>query len=69
MSEQSRSVRRAINPPSMPAAPGWSHAVAAGGWLFGSGLMATDYRDGLRAEARTDPDRPWSAEPLDVDRG
>ncbi|KQX23316.1 MULTISPECIES: RidA family protein [unclassified Sphingomonas] len=65
MSEQPRSVRRAINPPSMPAAPGWSHAVAAGGWLFGSGLMATDYRDGLRVEARIDPDRPWSSEPLD----
>ncbi len=67
MSEQSRSARRVVNPPSMPAAPGWSHAVAAGGWLFGGGLMATDYRDGLRAEARTDPDRPWASEPLDAE--
>lgn len=64
MSQPSGS-RRVINPPSMPAAPGWSHAVSAGGWLFGGGLMATDYRAGLRAEARINPDKPWASEPLD----
>jgi enamine deaminase RidA (YjgF/YER057c/UK114 family) len=34
-------------------------AVEAGGILFTSGLVATDYKTGLPTRARTDPNRPW----------
>jgi enamine deaminase RidA (YjgF/YER057c/UK114 family) len=36
-----------------------SMAVEAGGILFTSGLLATDYKTGIPAGAKTDPNRPW----------
>lgn len=47
--------RRAINPASLPQAPGWSHAVEAGGWVFGAGAMGSDFATGLDPRARLDP--------------
>jgi enamine deaminase RidA (YjgF/YER057c/UK114 family) len=55
--------RRVIRVPGLPAVPGASDAVAAGGWLFGGGVMAGDARSGLDPSARARP-LPWSEEPL-----
>jgi enamine deaminase RidA (YjgF/YER057c/UK114 family) len=49
------SVRRVVNPDSLRQPPGWSHAVEAGGWVFGSGAMACDFESGLAPHARLDP--------------
>jgi enamine deaminase RidA (YjgF/YER057c/UK114 family) len=57
--------RRVVTADGVPDAPGWSHAVAAGGWLFGGGMMATDFKTGLLADARPDPWAPWAAEALE----
>src|SRR5690554_5683650 len=59
--------RVAINPPTVPPTPGWSHAVRAGEFIFGSGMMATDYERGLADEIAPDPRSPWFSEPLDTE--
>lgn len=51
----------------MPGLPGWSHGVTAGGWVFGSGTLATDHVTGLVPQARPDPRQPWSVEPLELE--
>ncbi|MEQ8936434.1 MAG: RidA family protein [Amphiplicatus sp.] len=56
--------RRAIEIPGLPAPPGWSHAIAAGGWIFGAGAMATDYVSGVAPDARLDDAAPYLQEPL-----
>ena len=55
--------RRVIAASGVTAAPATSVAVAAAGWLFGGGIMATDYVSGLLPGARPRP-LPWSEEPL-----
>lgn len=37
----------------------YTMAVEAGGILFTSGLVATDYKSGIPTRAKTDPNRPW----------
>ena len=59
--------RRVLAPAALPPAPGWSHGIEAGGWVFGSGLLASDFRNGLLPGARPDSRRPWSVEPLDLE--
>lgn len=59
--------RTVIAPAAVPPAPGWSHGVRAGGWLFGGSMMATDYESGLLPGARPDPRAPWLDEPLDLE--
>jgi enamine deaminase RidA (YjgF/YER057c/UK114 family) len=56
--------RRVINPASLPPAPGWSHGIAAGGFVFGSGMLATDYATGLLPEARAARGAEWIEEPF-----
>ena len=60
--------RKAITGPDLPVpdfAPRYfSPAILAGGWLFCSGAMATDYKDAVDEVGYTDPDalhRPGSA--------
>ena len=55
--------RRVISIAGASAPPGTSPAVAAGGWLFGGGLIAADLDSGLDRAARSRP-LPWSEEPL-----
>lgn len=59
--------RTVINPATVPPAPGWSHGVQAGGWLFGGSMMAADHENGLLPGARPDPRAPWLDEPLDLE--
>lgn len=59
--------RRVITSAALPDAPGWSHGIAAGGWLFGGAMMATDYTSGLLSQARPSPDAPWFHEDLDLE--
>ncbi|WP_433500769.1 RidA family protein [Sphaerimonospora sp. CA-214678] len=59
--------RTIITPATVPPAPGWSHGVRAGGWLFGGSMMATDYESGLLPGARPDPHAPWLDEPLGLE--
>jgi enamine deaminase RidA (YjgF/YER057c/UK114 family) len=56
--------RRAINPASLPTPPGWSHAVDAGGWVFGAGALATDFATGLSARGRVNPRVPYLHTPI-----
>ena len=56
--------RVTVNPKTLPIAPGWSHAVKAGGWIFGSGMMATDYATGLSEAVLPETQAPWLSEPL-----
>ncbi|PRX46622.1 enamine deaminase RidA (YjgF/YER057c/UK114 family) [Prauserella shujinwangii] len=60
-------VRRVLRPDGLPPAPGWSHGVQAGGWVFGGSMMATDYATGLLPGARPPEDAPWFTEPLDLE--
>jgi enamine deaminase RidA (YjgF/YER057c/UK114 family) len=59
--------RRVINPSTLPRAPGWSHGVQAGGWVFGGSMMASDYATGLLPQARPDVLAPWAVEPLELE--
>ena len=65
-SAQESAARAVIEVPGAPVPPGWSQAVAAGGWLFVSGTMATDYRNGLAPEARIDPRRAHLQDALEL---
>ena len=40
--------------------------MQAGGWVFVSGTMATDYASGLSVEARLDERRPYLQDPLEI---
>lgn len=55
-----------LDVPGVPAPPGWSQGVAAGGWVFVSGTMATDFANGLAADARVDPRRSHLQDPLEL---
>jgi enamine deaminase RidA (YjgF/YER057c/UK114 family) len=46
--------------------PAWSPAIAAGGWVFVSGTMATDFRTGLAPGARVDSRRIWLEDALEL---
>ncbi len=56
--------KQAINPPDLPQVEGFSHAIRAGDFLFPSGLMATDFVNGIAAEARPKPGRPLDVRPV-----
>ena len=52
--------KRVIPTPNLPMlSEGDPLAVAAGDFLFTTGLLATDYATGIPARARTDPNFPW----------
>src|SRR5215207_10024460 len=48
--------------PSFPYSP----AVRAGGWVFASGQMATDYVGGLAPAARSNPGNPYLKDPVEL---
>jgi enamine deaminase RidA (YjgF/YER057c/UK114 family) len=58
--------RTVLEIPGVPAPPGWSQGVAAGGWVFVAGTMATDFAHGLATEARVDPQRSHLQDPLEL---
>ncbi len=58
--------RAAVQADGVPQPPGWSQAVRAGGWVFVSGTMATDYASGLSAEARVESRRSHLQDPLEL---
>jgi len=60
----SGAARKIVRPPGLPEPPGWSHAVTAGGWVFGGAQMAADFATGLDPLAT--PAAPFLTEPLDV---
>jgi enamine deaminase RidA (YjgF/YER057c/UK114 family) len=62
----SGAVRAAIVADDVPTPPAWSPAIRAGGWVFVSGTMATDYSSGLSVEARVDARRPYLQDPLEL---
>jgi enamine deaminase RidA (YjgF/YER057c/UK114 family) len=55
---------QAIMPADLPEPMGYSHAVRAGDFLFPSGLMATDFVNGIASEARIKPGRPLDVRPV-----
>ena len=55
---------QAIVPAGLPEPMGYSHAVRAGDFLFPSGLMATDFVNGIASEARIKPGRPLDVRPV-----
>lgn len=63
MAPKGRSVVRAS---AVATPPGWSAAVQAGGWVFVSGTMATDFESGIAVEARLDPRQPYIHEALEL---
>lgn len=58
--------RRTIAAPGVPTPPGWSAAVAAGNWVFISGMMASDYSTGVNPAARCDLGSPFTTDPLEL---
>jgi len=58
--------RRVVLCPDVPDPPGWSHAVAAGGFVFIGATMATDFVNGLAPGARPDPGSPFLHEALEL---
>lgn len=56
--------KEAILPAGLPEPMGYSHAVRAGDFLFPSGLMATDFINGIVPEARIKPGRPLDVHPV-----
>ena len=56
--------KEAILPAGLPEPMGYSHAVRAGDFLFPSGLMATDFINGIAPEARIKPGRPLDVRPV-----
>lgn len=48
-------MRTVVDAGTVASPPGWSAAVQAGGWVFVSGMMATDFASGIAPEARVDP--------------
>ena len=58
--------RTVLEIPGVPAPPGWSQGVAAGGWVFVAGTMATDFAHGLAIEARVDRQRSHLQDPLEL---
>jgi enamine deaminase RidA (YjgF/YER057c/UK114 family) len=65
-SARNASQRTVLEVPGVPAPPGWSQGVAAGGWVFVAGTMATDFASGLAAEARVDQRRSHLQDPLEL---
>lgn len=60
-----RAAKAAVTVPGLPELPFHaSHAIRAGGFLFVSGLIASDYDDGLAVDARVDPERPFHSWPV-----
>lgn len=55
-----------IVPPALPSPPGWSHAVAAGGWVFGSGAIATDFSAGLATDVLANSRQPFLTSPMEL---
>jgi enamine deaminase RidA (YjgF/YER057c/UK114 family) len=56
--------KQAIAPAGLPEPVGYSHAIRAGDFLFPSGLMATDFVNGIAPEARIKPGRPLDVRPV-----
>ncbi len=56
--------KEAISPAGLPEQKGYSHAIKAGDLLFPSGLMATDYKNGIAPEARVKAGRPLDLRPV-----
>ena len=56
--------KQVIVPAGLPEPMGYSHAVRAGDFLFPSGLMATDFVNGIAPEARIKPGRPLDIRPV-----
>lgn len=55
--------REIIRPAGFPVPhPTFSPAIRYGQWLFVSGVMATDFENGLAAKARVDPNVPLAGE-------
>lgn len=50
--------RTVVHASGVATPPGWSAAVQAGGWVFVSGTMATDFATGIAADARVNPRQP-----------
>lgn len=57
--------RAVVHANGVATPPGWSAAVEAGGWVFVSGTMATDFASGIAAEARVDPRQPYLHDALE----
>jgi enamine deaminase RidA (YjgF/YER057c/UK114 family) len=51
---------------SVATPPGWSSAVQAGGWVFVSGTLATDFASGIAEEARLDRRQPYLHDALEL---
>ena len=58
--------RTVVRPPGAPENAPWSPAVKAGGWVFTSGMMATNAEHALAAEARVDPRTPFTTDALEL---
>lgn len=58
--------RTTVRPDGVPGDPLWSPGVKAGGWVFTSGMMATDSEQKLAAEARVDPRNRFTADALEL---
>lgn len=57
--------RTVVHANTVARPPGWSAAVQAGGWVFVSGTMATDFASGIAVEARVDPRRQYLQDALE----
>lgn len=57
--------RAVVHASGVATPPGWSAAVQAGGWVFVSGTMATDFESGIAVEARVDSRQPYLHDALE----
>ncbi len=55
-----RVLGRSLAKPPLPISP----AIQAGPWVFISGQLATDYRTGVAADAKPNPDLPFHSSPV-----
>jgi enamine deaminase RidA (YjgF/YER057c/UK114 family) len=56
--------KEAITPTGLPEPKGYSHAIKAGDFVFPSGLMATDFKNGIAPEVRVKPGRRLDLRPV-----
>lgn len=56
--------KEVVTPAGLPELKGYSYAIKAGDLLFPSGLMATDFKNGIATEARVKPGRPFDLRPV-----